>query len=59
MTQSTKCLDYRLNGWSVVRFPTVIRDFSLHQSVQAGSGAHPAMYSTGTLVLYQGKAAGA
>jgi hypothetical protein len=51
MAQSAKYLDYRLNGRSVVRIPTGIRDFSVHQTVQAGSGAHPANYSTGTEVF--------
>jgi hypothetical protein len=30
------------------RFPAEARDFSLHYSVQTGSGAHPASYTMGT-----------
>jgi hypothetical protein len=32
---------------STVRFPAGARNFSLHQSVQKGSGAHPASYPIG------------
>ena len=37
--------------------PNKERDFSLHQTVQAVSGAHTTAYSTGTGFLYRGKAA--
>jgi len=42
-----------------VRIQTRIKEFSLLQNVQAGSGARPASYSIRTGILYWGKAAGA
>jgi hypothetical protein len=45
---------------SRVRFPAGAGNFSLHHSVQNGSGAHPASYPMGTGVSFPGgKAAGA
>jgi hypothetical protein len=45
---------------SRVRFPAEARNFSLHHSVQNGSGAHPASYPMGTRGSFpEGKAAGA
>jgi hypothetical protein len=45
---------------SMVRFPAVAGDFSLHHRVQNGSEAHPASYPTGTRSSFPGgKAAGA
>jgi hypothetical protein len=35
------------DGRSGVRIPVGARDFSLHQHVKIGPGAHPASYSTG------------
>jgi hypothetical protein len=45
---------------SRVRFPAGAGNFSLHHSVQNGSGAHPASYLRGTRGSFPGgKAAGA
>jgi hypothetical protein len=45
---------------SRVRFPAVAGNFSLHHSVQNGSGAHPASYRMGTRGSFpEGKEAGA
>jgi hypothetical protein len=45
---------------SRVRFPVGTGNFSLHHSVQNGSGAHPASYPMGTRGSFPGgKAAGA
>jgi hypothetical protein len=45
---------------SRVRFPAGAGNFSLHHSVQNGSGAHPASYPMGTRALsLGGKASGA
>jgi hypothetical protein len=45
---------------SRVLFPAGAGDFSLHQHVQNGSGAHPASYPMGTRGFFLGdKAAGA
>ena len=44
--------------WSGVRIPIVARDFSLLQTVQTISWAHPASHSMGTGVLSRGKEAG-
>ena len=41
-------------GWSGVWIPIMARDFPLLQTVQTGSGAHPASYSMGTGVLSRG-----
>jgi hypothetical protein len=41
-------LQRRVTEWTVrVLFPTV-QNFSIHQRVQTGSGAHPASYPVGT-----------
>jgi hypothetical protein len=39
---------------SRVRFPVGAGNFSLHHSVQNGSGAHPASYPTGTRGSFPG-----
>jgi hypothetical protein len=39
---------------SKVRFPAGARNFSLHQRVQNGSGAHPASYLMGIRGSYPG-----
>jgi hypothetical protein len=54
-------LGYGLNDRaSRVRFPEEAGNFSLHQRVQNGSGAHPASYPTDTRGSLTGsKAAGA
>jgi hypothetical protein len=54
-------LDYGLDDrGSRVRFPAGAGNFSLHHSVQKGSGAHPASYPTKTRGFFPGsKAAGA
>jgi hypothetical protein len=51
----------RARGWTaVVQFLTGPRDFSLLNSVQTDSGAHPASYTTGTEGSFPvSKAAGA
>jgi len=41
-------------GWSGVRISVWKRDCSLLQTVQPGSGAHPASYLMGTGVLSRG-----
>jgi hypothetical protein len=53
-------LGYGLNDQSSrVRFPAGAGNFSLHNRVQNGSGAHPASYSLGTRGSFPGaKAAG-
>jgi hypothetical protein len=47
-------------GWTAaVRFPAEARDFSLLRSIQTGTGAHPASYTTGIGASFpEGKAAG-
>jgi hypothetical protein len=54
-------LDYGLDDRGFrVRFLAWAGNFSLHQCVQNGSGAHPASYPTGTRGSFPGgKAAGA
>jgi hypothetical protein len=54
-------LGYGLNDrGSRFRFPEVAGNFSLHQRVQNGSGAHPASYPMSTRGSFPGcKAAGA
>jgi hypothetical protein len=54
-------LGYRLDDWgSTVRFPVGAGNFSLHNSVQTGSGAHPDSYPMGTRGSFsEDKAAGA
>jgi hypothetical protein len=54
-------LGYRLDDRGYrVRFPARAGNFSLHRSVQNGSGAHPASYPIGTGASFAGsKAAGA
>jgi hypothetical protein len=48
-------LGYGLNDrGSRVRFPAGAGNFSLHQSVQNGSGVHPASYSMGTRGSFSG-----
>ena len=39
-------------GQTAVRIPAVTRGVSLLQNVQNGSGAHPAIYSMGTGVIF-------
>jgi hypothetical protein len=48
-------------GWTAgVRFPAVVRDFSVLHNIQAGSGDHPASYPMGTRGSFpEGKVAGA
>jgi hypothetical protein len=47
-------------GWSEVRIPAGVGNFSLHHRVQTGSGAHPASYPVGTRGFFPGgKPAGA
>jgi hypothetical protein len=41
-------------GWSLLRIPAGSRNFSLHHSVQTGSGAHPASYPMGTRYSFPG-----
>jgi hypothetical protein len=52
---------YGMDDWgSRVRFRAGAGNFSLHHSVQNGSGAHPASYPMGTRDSFPGgKAAGA
>jgi hypothetical protein len=54
-------LSFGLDDWgSRVRFPVGAGNFSLHHSVQTGSGAHPASYPVGARGSFPGgKAAGA
>jgi hypothetical protein len=54
-------LGYRLDDrGSRVRFPAGAGNFSLHHSVQNGSGSHPASYPMGVTGCFPGgKAAGA
>jgi hypothetical protein len=56
-----KALGYELDYWgSRVRFPAGAGNFSLHNSIQNGLGAHPAPYPMGSSGLFPaGKAAGA
>jgi hypothetical protein len=57
LTQTQGYYNERL---SVVRVPAEVGHFSLHHSVQTGSGAHPASYTMGTSGSFSGgKAAGA
>jgi hypothetical protein len=60
-TSVGKALGYGLEDrGSKVRFPAGAGNFSLHQRVQNGSGAHPPSYPKGTRgSLAGGKAAGA
>jgi hypothetical protein len=46
-----------LGGCSGVWIPVGAQNFSVHQNVRTGSGAHPASYSVCTVVLPWGKAA--
>jgi hypothetical protein len=47
-------------GWSRVRVPEAVGNFSLHHYVQTDSGAHPASYPMGTMGSFPGaKADGA
>jgi hypothetical protein len=57
----TRAMGYGLDDrGSRVQFPTGAGNFSLHYSVQIGSGAHPASYPMGTRGSFPGgKAAGA
>jgi hypothetical protein len=49
ITWSVQQLGYGLDYWdSRVQFPAGARNFSLHHSVQTGSGAHPAFCPVGT-----------
>jgi hypothetical protein len=49
IAQSIKWLCYGLdNRQTLVQFPALARYFSLHQSVQTGSGAHPTSCPVGT-----------
>jgi hypothetical protein len=48
-------LDYGLDDrGSMVRFPLGAGNFSLHHSVQNGSGAHPVSYPMGTRGSFPG-----
>jgi hypothetical protein len=57
---SILALGYRLDDWgSRVRLPAGAGNFSLHHSVQNGSGVHPASYPMDTRGSFlRGKAAG-
>jgi hypothetical protein len=41
-------------GWSGVRVPAGVRNFSSHHRVQTGSGAHPASYTMDTRGFFPG-----
>jgi hypothetical protein len=41
-------------GWSEVRVPAEVGNFSLHHCVQTGSGPHPASYRMGTRDFFLG-----